>query len=195
MPTFESYAVRGVRSCPRVYEDRGGFKPHQIGSTFDAVQNLKSMINSTPQRGRLNETALRWQLGKDKVDGYFLSCGTSKAEAYDGYPFVYRFDFKDVSYLPWYKLESIPFNRDAVEKCYLFTDAPRLDGATKLVLFCLTGGFNRKKEALVMSPVKMDERCTILDKKTGKYLSLDEWKRNNDPAVCKCDGCSRKNRR
>lgn len=166
------YAYRGVGSNPNVYRKRGGFLPHLIKNLELAQSSLKNLAN-TPA-APLRTVAYNWQVKKDKEDGYFLSTGLNSKDAYDTYPFLYRFDTRGLHIRNWDEV-GFPYQAECVGNCFLYTDNADLARSTMIAVICLEQGPGRIYELLVMSPVE-PRNCEVEDPPGSKqYISFDAW--------------------
>jgi hypothetical protein len=169
------FAYRGVGSDPDVYRGRGGFLPHQITSLQIALAALKNLAFKDDG---LTQHASRWQMSKDKADGYFLSTGLDQAAAYDNYPFLYRIDISGLRLRSWNGAGFV-FKIDSIDNCFLYTDNANVDASTMIAIVCLDQGPGRSYELLIMSPV-LPAACSVeWPKGSHTYISFDEWTRQN----------------
>lgn len=164
------YAYRGVNSGPDVYEERGGFMPHQIKTLPLAISKLRNLVNTNDG---LSQYAQRWQEKKNQEDGFFLSTGLSEVESYDNYPYLYRIDIGGLVKRSW---DGFTVKPEAIENCVLYTNNADFGAATMIAIICLAGGLGRSYELLIMSPVP-PALCQVAHPKGSKtYLSFEEWK-------------------
>jgi len=175
----KNYAYRGVTNHPEDDLKRGGLLPWQIGSVAAAETALYYMANSLTGFGSLKQVADSWQKGKNKKEGYFLSCGLSEKDAYDTYDYVYRINITGLTHSPWGVWRILPVRPHAVESCWLYVrDWPPATNQTMIAIRCLLGGVERHYELLIMTPCK-PEILEVRSSKETKFTKLEEWVKKN----------------
>jgi hypothetical protein len=166
------YAYRGVRSNPNVYRNRGGFTPHKLNTLELAQSKLKNLANTPTDT--LKAAAYRWQVEKSQQDGFFLSTGLSSKEAYDTYPFLYRFNTGALQLREWDEV-GFEYQAECVGNCFLYTDNAAFTRARLIAIICLEQGPSRIYELLIMSPVEPKD-CEVEDPSGSKnYITFDAW--------------------
>lgn len=142
-----NFAFRGENRDESKLKSDGGFKPWQTQTVAQARQHLTRMA----QDGTLFDIAYRWELSKNRDDGFFISTGTNPETAYDNYPHVYRCGINALQKRDW---NMIP-NAKNVGKVSLYTDGDTLAGSNQIAVIVELPG--RREELLIMNPVPLDD--------------------------------------
>jgi hypothetical protein len=147
----------------------GGFQPWQIKSIAEARSAVQTLCSGTTS---LQQRAYGWQKNKERVDGYFVSTGTSTTDAYDNYTYFYRVAIPMLMRRDWSAAGIEGLNLDNVRDCHLYLDGATVGSSQFIAILCLTEQA-RLYELLVMTPMTV---AMIEIKVEGQWKKLSTQK-------------------